>query len=478
MLLAVGWPAAAAAQVLTLEDAIRQACANSDSAKMMNETITKAQQVVRQNWSAAYPKFATTIFGGRALASLASAGASGGSSTGGGSLGKAAADTLQLQIEIDSLKRTVGGLQGDLGGMGSQFADMMKPQQTEIYSTSVSVTQPIFTFGKIGTAIHVARQYDSSAHCSHDRGLQQLQLLALDTYYRALLAQMTVQVDERSMARKQELSDFLDRNFKMGSGSKARLLSALADVKSQWADNITARQNARAAMMYLNALIGRPIADTLQLDTASTPAALQAATLPSEQDAVQSALGRRGDLRAFEYLAKANAGGAHIYRAMYLPSIAAQGSLGFSGTDLPNLFDWDKYGNWTIGVGLQWAFFDGFANSAKAAQFRSDARKMQILHDSFSRLIEIEARTALQECAAADSNLTASQQALAAAQESYDLTNSDFKQGSGQFADLQLAEERLRQAELGRLNARYRSARSRAALLVAMGNDLVALEAR
>jgi outer membrane protein TolC len=65
---------------------------------------------------------------------------------------------------------------------------------------------------------------------------------------------------------------------------------------------------------------------------------------------------------------------------------------------------------------------------------------------------------------------------LTAAQESYKLTNDNFKQGSGQFADLQLAEERLRQAEMGITGANYRQVRSRAALLVAMGKNIINLE--
>lgn len=61
------------------------------------------------------------------------------------------------------------------------------------------------------------------------------------------------------------------------------------------------------------------------------------------------------------------------------------------------------------------------------------------------------------------------------AQEGYDLTNSNFKQGSGQFSDLQLSDETLQQAEMGTMNARYRQIRSRAALLVAIGKEIVPL---
>jgi outer membrane protein TolC len=64
---------------------------------------------------------------------------------------------------------------------------------------------------------------------------------------------------------------------------------------------------------------------------------------------------------------------------------------------------------------------------------------------------------------------------LTSAQEGYLLTNNNFKQGSGQFADVQLSDETLKQAELGVINARYRQVRSRAALLIAMGKEIVAL---
>ncbi len=74
--------------------------------------------------------------------------------------------------------------------------------------------------------------------------------------------------------------------------------------------------------------------------------------------------------------------------------------------------------------------------------------------------------------------LSASREIFAAVQEVYDLTNENFKQGSGQFAELQLAEERLRQGEMGIMNARYRQMRSRAALLVAMGHPIIAMEGK
>jgi outer membrane protein TolC len=297
----------------------------------------------------------------------------------------------------------------------------------------------------------------------------------LDSYYRALLAETMVKVNERSLTRKQEVYDLLDRNFKAGSGAKAQSLAALADVKMQNTELITARQNAAAVKMMLNAMIGRPVAEEMVLDTAATLTSVADAAVPSDADAIAEALRNRGDLESLDYFRKANEGGVKIYKAMYLPTIAASGSVGIGGTDLKDMVDWDKR-NWSIGAVMSWQFFDGFANSAKAAQYQSDVNKLDLAKSTIAKMLEIEIRSAIQECAAADTNINASQEAFAAASESYDLTSSNFAQGSGQLVDLQQSEERLRLAEMGKLSARYRYMKSRAALQVAMGKDIIKLE--
>jgi outer membrane protein TolC len=153
------------------------------------------------------------------------------------------------------------------------------------------------------------------------------------------------------------------------------------------------------------------------------------------------------------------------------------GSAGYSKmqSDLA-LMNTNGNPNWSLGVGAQWTLFDGFSNSAKAAQYSSDANKLEIAVSIMDKMVEIEVRSTILECSAADSNLSSSKEMLNAALESYDLTNSNFKQGSGQFSDLQLTDETLQQAELGMINARYRLVRSRAALQVAMGNEIIKIK--
>jgi outer membrane protein len=422
-------------QSLSLERVIREVCTKSDSAKMMQESLIKSEEMVREKWSNAFPTLSATISGGRSVSNLAS--------------------TMP------------------------SIAQMIPPGISTIndvtrYSSSIDISQPIFTFGKVGTAIKVAGEFNKSAQSSYSRNIQQLQLLAVDAFYGVVLSSISLDIAQRSLARKNELYEFLDRNFNLGSGNKAQILATKADLKGQVPAVFKAQEDLLRAKMGLNMLMGRPLNDSLVLDTVSGIQGLLSIAIPESQEAVRAALNLREDLRMMDFLAAANKGGAKIYNAMYLPSIGATGSFGTVGTEPKDMADWNNK-SWSVGIGLKWTLFDGFANNALSRQYRSDAHKLEIARDAIAKAVEIDVSTALIECAAADSNQAAMEEVLAAARESYNLTEDNFKQGSGQFADLQLAEERLRQAELGLTGSRYRKLRSRVALLVAMGKDIITI---
>jgi HAE1 family hydrophobic/amphiphilic exporter-1 len=451
-------------QGITIEQAIREVCANSDSAKMMRQTVKKSEETVRQGWSHALPIVSATATAAESRGSLFGSMGSGSSSSSSsqtdvGSIDNASAQQIKRQALVTgaapwTLSDSVAELYNILNNLGSEFS---QPLTSTIYNASLNVTQPIYTFGKIGTAVKIAHEYDASTRNNYKREVQTLQLAAFDAFSNAVVVQKMQAIAEHAVARKKEVNAFQERNYQLGSGSRQQILAVKADVAQQNATAIIAGQNAYSARMNLNSFMGRSLTDATPLDTATIPAALIGTPLPPVDEAIETALADRKDLKALRFISEANKNGAKIYRANYLPSIAALGSIGYS-----------KFAtNSTL--------IDGFFNSSKAAQYLSDAEKFDILYNQVSKAIEIEIRSAMAECSAADSNYAASEESFKSAQESYDLTNSDFRQGSGKFADLLLADETLQQAELGLTNAQYRRLRSRAALLIAMGRDIVTI---
>jgi outer membrane protein len=458
LLLISGGGLLSAGDVLKLEDVISAVCTVSDSVQGLSENIKKSKQQIREQYANALPTISGQIFAGRSYGQGMGSGSAGG---GGGGI-------------PDSTKVTFGMLQGMLG---QTFAKMYESDDAPMYSASLSISQPIYTFGKVGTAVKVANYYDSATLLSVNRSIQNLQLAGLDLYYGLYLADMALSVQQGSVARLQDQSEFLTRNFSLGSGSKAQILSTNAELEKLKSDIMGSKQSLKTLKRRLGMMIGRGSADSLELDTAGALVRLFIETLPTFDDALKAATENRDDLKSLDYMRKANDGGVKIFKAIYYPSIAAQAKVGTGGKEFGNLFDAD-YGTWQVGVALQWTMFDGFANSAKARQYQSDSRKLTITHNMLLKALAIEIDAALTSCVTADSAVVASEAALAALKEVYQLTYDNFKQGSGQFTELQLAEERLRQCEFAIVSAKCTKIRNRAVLLVAMGKTIIPVEGK
>jgi outer membrane protein len=434
---------------LSLEQVIREVCANSDSAKMMRESVVKSEEMVRENWAAVFPKLSFAAYTNYSSPFKKEAGGS----------------TPSIP---DTLPLTWGGLQGMISGFAT-------PKASTTYNGALSLSQPLYTFGKVGTAIKVAESYYKSAQSAHCRNVQTLQLAALDMFYRTMLAIESAHIAEKTLSRKNEIYEFINGNFNLGSGVKAQMLMTKADAFNQSAITIISKRDAESAKMYLNSFLGRPLTEAWTIDTSSIPESLQKNVSFVPDSTIQNIIEGRSDVQALRLMAESNRGGAKIYKAMKYPSIYGNGSLGYTQIDSKGLMARKGAFDWSAGVSLNCLIFDGFQNSSKAAQFLSDARKLEIVERTVKKAAEIEIRSAASECGAADSALAASQEMYKAAQEAFDLTNSNFKQGSGQLADLQRVDEQLQLAEFALINARYRQVRSRAALLVAMGKDVVTI---
>jgi outer membrane protein len=446
---------AAGSEVLKLEDIISAVCKESDSVQGLSENIKKSKQQIREQYANALPTISGQIFAGR-------------------SYGQGMGDVKPPSVENPQNLATRGEV---LGILGQSLASMSEPGDAPVYSASLNISQPIYTFGKVGTAVKVANYYDSATQLSVNRSIQNLQLAGLDLYYGLYLAEMALSVQQGSVERLQDQSEYLTRNFSLGSGSKAQILSTNADLEKLKSDIMVSKQSLKTLKKRLGMMIGKMYADTIELDTAGALARSFVPALPSFDDAIKTALENRDDLKSLDYLRKANDGGVKIFKAMYYPSIVAQAKVGTGGKEFGNLFDPD-YRNWQVGVGLQWTMFDGFANNAKAQQYQSDSRKLSITRTMLLKALNIEIDAALTSCVTADSAVVASEAALAAMKEVYQLTYDNFKQGSGQFTELQLAEERLRQYEFAIVSAKCTKIRNRAVLLVAMGKTIIPVEGK
>lgn len=344
------------------------------------------------------------------------------------------------------------------------------------YAWGLQVQQPLFTFGKVSTALHMAKVQEEITPAQSRTARLEIQKQVVESWFGAYLAHARLELLAKSIERQAETVRYLERNFAAGSGLKAQLLMSRSKMITTRQELVAAQSGAVAARKLLNRILGRPSEDTTALDTTGI-STFESAAVPERKALLASAYEGRQDLRSLKLARTLMEDYAFIGKAAYYPTIAMVGKFGFTtasqnASTVKNAADWDNR-DWSIGVGMQWNLFDGWDNAGQTKQTRAAVRTMDVRLSDMQRGIEIAGETALSEKVVADSALSAAREGVEAAREGYELYSKNFNGGSGQLTDILTAEEQLRGAELGLLKARLDRVKSHIQISLVQGKDLI-----
>lgn len=451
---------------LDLSQAIREATTQGPESKILSASSDSAKMMVNEVRAVAFPKvnvFANAGLGQQPNASTAMLGPVFGSLT-----------QTMANINRSTIDSSRGRNLAPLAGLTALQND--DPYWN--YGWGVSVTQPVYTFGKVTTALNMAETQDRLTKTRLATTRLGTQQTVVELFVASILSKSKLQATQRSIERQRAVVDQLQRNFQLGSGAKAQVLLAKSillrltpDIQSQARDAVASRRG-------LNRLLGRPADDSTELDTTGLPQ-LEARAWPSRDEILKTALRSRGDLKILREFRGLQEDYAKVLRANNLPNILFQGKFGFSSMEqdagtAKHLLDWD-HRDWSVGLGMQWSIFDGFEQSSKAGEVRAAVRQMEVRDGDLQRLIEIDVDNAIKDRMAADSSYAAAREGVAAAAEARDWFSRNFQSGSGTLSDLLQSEENQRLAEFGLLAARLERTRTAAKLAIVQGQDLISL---
>jgi len=426
---------------LTLSQALSEGTSQGPEAQVLKNSVDSANEKVRSVKSVAYPH----------VSAYANAG-----------LGRSPSATAALMTALAPLLK------------------MPAPSDDPYYNYAwgVQVAQPLFTFGKVTTALHMASTQEKVTLSQTAASRLNIQSQVVEAWFTAYLAHARLELLVKSIERQAETLKLLERNFAAGSGQKAQILTARSRLISTRQDLISAQSGALSTRKALNRLLARPSEDTTALDTAGI-SGFEAAATPDREALLRTAYQSRQDLRTLTEARSLMEDYAFINKAAYYPTIAMQAKFGFTtasqnASTVKYAADWDNR-DWSVGIGMQWNLFDGWDNAGQGGQTRAAVRTMDVRLSDMKRVIEISGENALSQKAVADSGLASAQEGVAAAREAFELYQKNFSGGSGQLTDILSAEETLRGAELGLLSARLTRVKSCIQISLVQGKDLIPL---
>lgn len=463
--------AAVHAGKLDLSQAIREAALQGPEAKVLQASADSSRLLVKEVKAVAYPKVSAYANAGLGQSPNQMAAAMGGLGKAFGALGEAIGNVNHMTADSTDKKnlKPLSALEGAMVTSDDPYWN---------YAWGLQVAQPLFTFGKVSTALNMAKTQDRLTRVRLRGTRLATQQSVVDLYIACVLSKAKLETTKRSVERQKAVVDQLQRNFQYGSGAKAQVLLAKSTLLRLTPEIQSGERDVLAARRGLNRLLGRSADDMTELDTIGLPE-LEGRVSPPRDQVMAMAMVNRQDLKTLKEFRSLQQDYAKILRANNLPTIAMQAKFGFvSGAQswdaVKYAADWDNR-DWSVGVGMQWNIFDGFEQSSKAGEVRATVRQMEVRENDLERMIEIEVDNALLDRISADSSLAAAREGVAAATEAREWFARNFASGDGQLSDLLQAEENQRLAELGLLIARLERTKAAAKLAAVQGYDLITL---
>ncbi|MBQ2017122.1 MAG: TolC family protein [Alphaproteobacteria bacterium] len=336
--------------------------------------------------------------------------------------------------------------------MGGIIAEMLKGQSIafeipdNIFQAGLTLTQPIYTFGKIGNAVKSVRSAVKMAEKSQELTRREVRYAATDLYWTAKMTEKVVTLAENDLknarAAKRKLTS-------AGRANRSNLLKIESDIATKEISVSDARFDRDTAYRMLKILAGIDVDEPLVLtdDFPDDFAALGAKKLTTTPQ--WEILNEQANM--YERLARSQ-------RANNYPTLAATASYTYSSMsgDVGHLFDKKGGQSASWGVALQMPIFNGGLNRANAT---IDAMNAEAARQDLAQAKKItteQYNNAVRQYNHLRDNLASLENARDLAAKTYTLSQNRF--ASGQTSAVELAEVSagLYQLDLALLNTKYK----------------------
>ncbi len=348
-------------------------------------------------------------------------------------------------------------IQGELNSlMGTDWAYTIQRRSTGFIGADI--TLPIFTGGKIITANKAARINERNIKAKSAQQRNALMSEIVERYFGYALALNAVDVRKMVVdGMLQHLHDIesLERNGMAASAERMYIEYKLSEARREL-------QNAKLAAQT----VGAALANTIGTDAAAIPiTAMFVLDDIGELEFWQTTAEYNNPLLAQveqkRELARQN---ANLYRADFMPEIAAMGGASFYNYHVSGILP-----RWAIGVGFNFKIFDGLSREYRYSAARNTVRRVEALQvkagEDISVLIENLYNTMLNFRNSLDSIETS----IAFAEEYLRAKNAAFLEGMGTTTELIDAELNLAKVRIERMQAAYNFDLSLARLMEAAG---------
>jgi len=321
----------------------------------------------------------------------------------------------------------------------------LKEIPDNIFSAGITITQPIYTFGKIGNAVDAVHDAIDISKSAKDLTLREVKYAAANLYWTAKMTDEIVAASERNLNNARSAKKKLTA---AGRANRSNLIKIESDIATKEINLSDAQFNRDTAYRMLKIMAGINEDENVVL-TDNFPNSFESL------DVVELKSNPEWDI--YQKQIKMYESNASSKRSGMLPTLAAVGSYDYfsMGTDMGHMFDKQGAQSAYWGLALKVPLFNGGLHSANATMEAMNAESARQELDKSKKLKTEEYNTAVKKYKHLCDNLGKLNEAYNLAQKAYDVSANRFASGQTSAVELSDVSGSLYQVDIALLTAKY-----------------------
>jgi len=342
-----------------------------------------------------------------------------------------------------------------------QLDALNNPDPYNNWNTRLSVTQPVWTGGRISRHVEAAEHGQEAAVQQRKRTRQEVIHQVVEAYTGAVVADRHLTVAEESLKTAQAHVALVETLRDAGLVVESDVLRARLRASEVEEMVIRARTAIAIAHAAVNMTMGRDLGTPFSL-----PETIDVPQVPDDnlEQLISEAMMSRPDLSGAGSQHAAAGKMVDAARAEYWPTIGFAGSFEMNDKD----FIGAQGTNWTLVGALQWSIFDQ-ARSARVRQQTAQLLQAERSIKLLEQYISLQVREAFLERGAAEQRLEQARRSIELAEESTRIIENRYREGLTTLIELLDAETALTQARTRAIGAGRDLLLSQATLDLAIG---------
>lgn len=420
---------------ISLDGAVTRALSESDEIHLARSEVGLAAAQVRATRAQALPQLSANLAYTRTFASPFG----GGGISLPDSLRFEPNSTAPLAERVSYLERNTPS--AGLSALGSLFNGLPFGQEN-VYTATLSGSQTLFSGGRTGAALRIARSYRSAAELTLVEREAEIVLQVRTAYTQAQLAEELAGIARAALEQAEAFLAQERLRQRAGESSDLEVLRAEVSRDNLRPQLVAAENAAQLAQLELKRLLnipsGQPVRLTSPLDAPERVAA--------ETDAVLATAGR-ASVAAAERQVSIRDEAIRVARGAFLPSVSVSAHYGqqLQPTQMFALGE-DWRGDVAATLSVSVPIFNGGQRNAELQTARLEAERARLQLSQLREGVQVEYEQARGEAERARTAIAARQTTVQAAQRVYDLTVLRYQRGLATQLEVSQARLELLQA--------------------------------